>query len=233
MKKLALFCCFAMLPALLAAQKIVGDDVSDFRAVSLSGKFTAEFVHGDKPGLTIEGANLEVTRVEWGVTNGVLSVKLKPGSKVNENIRVTVVYQELETIKLNGGDAFIRDTLSAMMFDLELQGASKFSGTVDCSDISIVASGNSAATVSGKVRFLTVRATMKSKIELASLSAMSVYAVSNTGAEVWVDPRERLVAETNTGSSVYYKGLPAIVRFSTKLGGSVISIDGQGVGKSK
>ncbi len=206
-----------------AQQLIRGEKISDFHSLNVSGKVTVELVKAAENAVTIELSGTDPTRLEWGVQSGVLNLKLRPTPGGQGSAKVKLAYRDLDAIKANGGDLMFVDTLSARMLTIDLSGGAKFSATIDAVDLEMKVAGNSVAELKGKCKYLSLSGSMKSKINAAGMEAMSADVQSYTTAEVYVRATERLIAATNTGSSLFYTGSPAIVRKTTSLGGDINS----------
>lgn len=216
---------------LSAQQTIKSEPVNPFTSVSFSGNVSVELIKADKPAVDVNLYDADIKYLKWGVTDGQLSVSLRPLQTKKGIAEVKVYYaDELKGISISKGDLTIKDSLSTLMASISVSGGAKLVGKIDATDIQLDVTGNSVAMLNGKTIYLTVHATERSKVDTRQLSAISVDAETAMGAEASVDAQERLVANAKTGSTIFYKGNPAVIwdrssKFSTTVGSSVLKID--------
>ncbi|MBE5032942.1 GIN domain-containing protein [Gallalistipes aquisgranensis] len=214
--------------AVFAQQTIRSDKVSWFNTVSLTGKLAVELIPSDTNRINIELKDTDITKLEWGVTDSVLTVKLRPGGVSPKGSAVVVIhYRVLDDLRVNGAEVKTQDTLAGGMMSIDLSGGAKLTATVKCQDLDLKLSGNSAAQMDGYAKYFTLRAALRSKADARNLDAQSVTVQAYSNSELYVDAMERLVAETGTGGTVFYTGKPQIVKLSTKMGGNIHDIDGK------
>lgn len=212
-----------------AQQTIKGDNVSSFSSISLSGKLFVEMIHATKNSIEIELVDIPLSRVKWGVVNDELSVSLAPSLNSKGTAHVKIFYTKVSDISISGSELVVRDILSSPLISLSLSSGAKITVDCECDDIAITALNNSVAKIGGITEYMTLRATELSTVQASSLMSVSTDVECTTGAEAYVAASKRLVAISKTGSSVYYKGSPSIMRTSmTKntigLGGSINNI---------
>ena len=214
--------------AVWAQQTIRSDKVSWFNTVSLTGKLDVELIPSDTNKINIELNDTDITKLEWGVSDSMLVVKLRAGGVSQKgSAKVSIHYNVLDNLQVNGAEVRFRDTLDGGMILFDLSNGAKLTSAVKCQDLELKLSGNSIAQIEGYAKYFTLKAAQRSNADARKLEAQSVMVQSNSNSEVYVNAMERLVAETGTGGTIFYMGGPQIVKQSTKMGGNIHNIDGK------
>ncbi|MCD8072232.1 MAG: DUF2807 domain-containing protein [Alistipes sp.] len=233
MKKLLVLAACTLFAAanVFSQQTIISENVENFTSVSFSGNITAQLIKSDAGKIEIVLSEVDITKLKWIVKNGVLSVNLNSGSKGKGHADVKVYYTEgLGSVTLSGGELTSAESLKGDFFHFSANGGSKVTLRFDVLDLTASVSGNSAALFSGDVKYLTISASEKSKVDARDMECLSVEVDSSTGAEIYVSVTERLVANAKTGSTIFYKGKPVILRDKTSrmssgmFGSSILNI---------
>lgn len=85
------------------------------------------------------------------VKDGVLKIGFKtPVSLVKSATAVIPVYSSLKSLELSGASSFVGDMWGANKLDVEISGASHYTGNMDAENIDLEISGASSANVTGK-----------------------------------------------------------------------------------
>ena len=211
----------------VAAQQIVkAERVGDFMSAVFSGKISVELIPADENTVSIELHDTDISRLDWGVSNGTLSVKLKPGggSSSAGSASVKVYYRTLDNLSLNGAEAITQGALTAEILTIDLTAGAKLTAAVQATDFTMRVANNSVAQLNGAAKYLTVRVAMKSKADLRKLDAVSAEAVATSNSELYVKASERLVADASISSTIFYLSNPPILKKTEKMGGTVHNI---------
>ena len=110
---------------------------------------------------------------------------------------------------------------------VDLSGGASANLAIDSKDFELNVKGNSAAIVNGSAKYLTVKASERSKIDAKGLSSTSAEVTATMGSEIFVNASERLVALTRSGATIYHTGTPEILKnlsLRGGLGGGIFSI---------
>lgn len=226
MRKLILAVCLLAATTCVKAQQVIkGQGVGDFKEVTLVGNMGVELRQADAPGIEIELKDVDAKQVSWSVGNQGLNVRYRPMSiKTGGYVKVKIYYRSLESVSTNGAEVMIADEVRSGMFTADITSGAKFTGKFDCVDLQVHLTGNSAAQIEGKAKYLSLEANQRGKIDARGMQAISANVQAYIGAEIYVWSTERLVAQTNTGASIFYKGEPSILRVQTKMGGTINNI---------
>ena len=112
------------------------------------------------------------------------------------------------------------------MLDIEVSGCGTLKGSVKAPDLKLTVSGQSDVDLTGEARYLKLDVSA-ADIDLSKLGAMSGEVTATQRGEATVRVSERLVATTNLGGTVFYKGRPDILRVQERLLGSSINNIGE------
>lgn len=213
-----------------AQQSIKSNQIADFHSVSLSGNLNAELIRADVNSVDIELYNSDINKFKWSVNDGVLSVSLRPtiGSKARADVRI--YYRgSLSDISVIDARLSATEAIMSHMMRLVVSGGANVNATVDVKDLEVEVTGNSSLLMSGTAKYLTLKATERSKVDVRKMQAVSAETEAATGAEVYVNSSERLVANARIAATIFYTGNPTIFKdrsskINTSLGSSVLSI---------
>lgn len=207
-----------------AQQTINSRQLEAFNKIELTGKLMVQLIQADSTAIDISLTKTELSKIDWGVRNGTLSVRLKPGSSADGMAEVKIYYKSLNELKLSGSNVAIKDAVNSLVLDIEMVAGATLGAQVNTKDVLLKASGNSSATLSGTTKYLTISAGSKSKVDCRQLETTDAKVDANSAAEVYVSATERLQLLADTGSSIYYRGEPEIFRSATKLLGTINNI---------
>lgn len=156
------------------------------------------------------------------VKDKVLRITEKSDSRRPERTQVTVYYNTLAAVTLSGATVVFEGTLDATLLDLTVGRKASLTATLDVKDLKMELTGSSSATLSGKVRYLSLFAST-GKVAASELEVMSaeVNAQSKADVSLWIT--DRFVGKTTTNARITYKGQPAVVRGGAKFMGGEIS----------
>ncbi len=216
---------FLMTGSAFGQQTIHSRKVDAFRSIDLAGKLTVELIRSDTTGVDIKLNNTSIEKLQWGVKDGVLSIHLKPGGSTGDaSGEVKLYYQDFGDLKIAQSSVVLQDSLERLMLDVQLQAGATFSGTMQVKDLNLKVTGNSAAHLNGSVKYFTLVASGKSKVDARQMEAVDATVTASSTAEVYVWSQERLQVTADSGGAIYYKGAPEILRSTTKMMGTVNNI---------
>lgn len=208
---------------LMGQQLVNANDIGGFGTLKLSGRMNVELIKAEQTAIEVELFDSETKNLNWSIANNTLSMSLRPSRNAHANVKI--YYRELTDINASDVELISRDTIRANMFDLSVGSGAKVTLTVQCADAEVAVRGNSALSLSGETDHLTLLATENSKVDTRGLRALSVTIETATVAEVYVTAIERLSARAKTGSTIFFKGEPSILRTRTgSIGASINNI---------
>ena len=196
-----------------------------FEAVAVDADLDIKFVRvpdTQAPKIVYDTKGSYTSKFRAEVRDKVLRITEKADSRRPERTQVTVYYNTLHSVALSGATAVFEGTLDATLFDLTVGRKASLTATLDIQDLKMELTGNSSATLAGKVRYLSLYAST-GKVAASELEVMSaeVNAQSKADVSLWIT--DRFVGKTTTNARITYKGKPAVVRGGAKFMGGEIS----------
>jgi hypothetical protein len=222
------FIAFCILAATVFAargqQMINGENIADFNAVNLSGQMSVELIPADKPAVEMELHDFDSNRLTWGVTGTVLNIRVKPSGSKGGTMLVRIFYRSVQSLAVSAADVRIGEPLRSVMLDVDLSAGARLGAALECVDVKVDATGNSAAQFTGRAEYLTVEAGQRSNVDARELETRSVEVDSRLGSQTYVWGTKRVVSHANTGGAVFYKGDPEVLRVSNFTWGTTDNI---------
>ena len=209
---------------LSAQQSIRSENISSFTSVVMTGNIVAELIPSQTNKIDITLHEVTIDKLKWSSRNGELSVSLSAGRKGEGRADVKIYYADtLSSVTVSGSDLKTQGAIKGIVCRLVANGGAKVTAEFDMLDLDVNIVGNSAAQLSGKGKYLTLRATDKSTVQAGSLMVLSGEIDAATNAEVRVVVDERLIVRGKTGAKIYYKGYPAVVKdYTSKMNSGVM-----------
>lgn len=231
MKKTISLIIFLLAAATVSAQQTIkSNPISDFHAIALSGNLNVQLIHADANSIEIELYDSDINKLRWGINDGALSVSLRPTIGAKSRVDVRIYFKgPLNDISVMDARLSATEELVAHTMRLAVSGGANVNAAVNVKDLEVEVTGNSSLLMFGMAKYLTLRATERSRVDVRKLQAVSAEAEASTGAEVYINSSERLVANARTGATIFYMGNPTIFKdrsskISAGLGSSVLSI---------
>lgn len=194
------------------------DATVDVRLVEVAATETPRIIYDTKGDST--------TKFRAEVRNNVLRIRERGDSHRMVRTTVTICYNTLRSLTLTDANAVFDTPLSAAMFDLTVGARATLQAQVDIQDLKMDLSGNnSRATLSGRVRYLTLEAST-GRVDAAELVCESAVVTSKNKAQVTLDATDRLEARTSMQGTIGYKRDPGLLRTSQSLlAGDIVRIE--------
>lgn len=171
-------------------------DVSNAFEVTVSDQVTE---------VVVTVGELAHERVVVKVVDGELQIGFKPNTMYNgKAVAVIPANANLSDLELSGASSFTGD-LRGDDVDIELSGASTYRGTVEATELDIDLSGASDAILSGACQTkMEIDLSGASTLKAANLSAMSVYGEMSGASDADVTVCSDLNVELSGASTLTY-----------------------------
>ena len=206
---------------------IRSDRMDAFSTISLSGNLNVELLPSDRDSISITLIDSDIAKFKWNVSqDGELSAALRSGGSGRADIKIYSAHP-VTAISVSGSSLLINDTLKGNSLVMNVSGGGKVTALVDLLDLDLTASGNSAASFTGRAKYLTLRASESSKVNCRYLQSVSVQVDASTKAEVFVWGSERAVMSAGSNAAIFYRGKPVVVKASIpkiSMGASINNI---------
>ena len=228
MKKMFVTVACALLSLAAFAQQSVKSNEGKplvFSKAEFVGNLTVRMIRSDTARIEIKQSQSESNRLDWGVKDGNLFVKLKPGMNGKaSSAEVVLYYDSLQALKASAANVAVEGTVCGEVLSVDLAAGATLGMDVATTDLYMKVAGNSAANITGTTKYYTLFATSKAQVDSRTLEAMDVRVEAASGAEAYVCATERLQMISDTGAAIFYRGAPSIVRSSAKMMGTINSI---------
>lgn len=196
-----------------AQQTIKSSDVSAFNSINLSGKLIVELVQAEQNAIEITLYDSPVNKLKWAVKNQELSVNLNQSQGHSAYAEVKIYYTTpIANLTLTGVDMRLSEAIPSEMLTVTANGGAKVTMAVDGLDLKVEVGNSSAVVLEGTVKYLSLQASEKSRVDAKDLVATSADVEAGGSSEVYVKAGERLIATAKSAATIYYLGAPAIVR---------------------
>ncbi|GHU99978.1 hypothetical protein FACS1894159_04900 [Bacteroidia bacterium] len=212
--------------------KISSAQLSDYSKLSLIGPLNVEWILADSNIVDIRLSDVDMPYLKCGVEQDQLTISLKPRlgkSKTDQQKGEVKIYTShaVPIITVMGSTLLMPNTYSRSARTINVGGGGKVSGQLDCMDMELNVSGNSAVVFTGKSKYLTVNASENSKVNCRNLECTSIVANASTSSELFIWGAERVVLKASSGGTIFYRGHPNVVKEtipSFSLGASINNI---------
>lgn len=214
-----------------AQQTISSENISEFNAVNLNGNITAQLIPGEANKIDIILTDVDINKFKWNLKSGVLNVELNSGPKGKGHADVKIHYSgPINAITVSGGDFTTPEPVKSNMLRFVVNGGAKVTADFEVMDLDANIAGNSVVLLSGSAKYLTMHAGERSKVDARSMECVSADVDASSGAEMYLYVTERLVANSKTSATIFYKGKPSIIKDKTSkmnanvMGSSILNI---------
>lgn len=211
----------------MAQEVIQSTQLADFHAISLSGNMNVELIRADQNALKIDLFESVAEKLKWGIDReGVLQIALRPTAGANAHADVRIYYRSnLQKITISECRVATENPIESHILLVDISGGGSANMSIKCKDLDFLSTGNSAATLTGTTKYLTIRAGQHSGVDARNLVSESAEVTATVATEVFVNANDRLVASAASGATVWHTGTPDILKSTTKLGGGIYAID--------
>lgn len=185
-----------------------------FEAVEVDAAVAIRFEQapeGEAPSIRYDTQGDDDTKFRAEVRSGVLRIRERVDLHRPRRTTVTVRYDALRSLALTDAEATVDGVLTAVLFDLTVGARASLTAEVEVQDLLLDLSGESRATLTGRVRYLTLQASTGT-VDAAGMTCMAARASAQNRARVTLDVTDRLETRTATGATIDCAAPPALVR---------------------
>lgn len=179
----------------------------------------------EAPKIVYDTKGSYTSKFKAAVKDRVLKITERPENRRPDRTDVTLYYNDLHKVVIEGATAVFADTLSSKMHDMTIGGGATVTAALDFADLCLEISGKSHVTLTGKARYLRLYISTGT-LDASGLETMSaeVNAQGGAVASLWVT--DRFEGKTSTNAKISYKGDPSIVRGGAKfMGGDITHVE--------
>jgi hypothetical protein len=192
-----------------------------FTGLSVSGRMEVILIPSDRNEVEISTQLSHPDKVKTTVKGGVLKIRVSSFMR-GHKIRVRLFYTKLDQIVARGNATIRSDSeIKANDILIDAKSRSTISTKVNSKRLRISAASSAQIFLMGSSSTVMVRASGGSRVSMSRLQNESALVRAITGAEIWVNPTERLDAEAGTAGRVNYHTRLESVYAIQKSGGVV------------
>jgi len=196
--------------------------VSDFNEVEFVGPYSIEISQGDKSSLTIKASELVQDKMEVGVRNGRLKIKIEDKYFARKkSIKVYLVVEDLNKLVISGAvNLETRNVIQTDDLKIEFEGAGQVNLDLDVDRIISDIDGVGSFWLQGNARYHKVNFSGVGSYDARNLICENTSVESDGVGNVEVFASENFIGKASGVGSVKYYGHP-----------HEVTIDASGIGK--
>lgn len=201
--------------------------VSDFKAISVSGGFEVEIRQGSPVKVLVEADDNIIEDIETTVENNQLKVSMQDGVSYRDvHMKIFITAPGLErVISAASADINLKDEMtSSNRLNIKAASGSSIKGAVNAPDIDVDASSGADVDLTGRTKNLDVQVSSGASVDAGELLSENTSAQTSSGASANVHASVKLEAKASSGGSVNYRGAAnAVIKESS--GGSITKVN--------
>ncbi len=226
MKAFFLSLVFSVLAIGLSAQANRSYDIEDFTRLRIGGPYDVTLKTGNNPSIELIGDEEVIERTTVKIEGRELIVKFENDrwkwSGSRDKVQVNITFTELERLDVSGACQLnVMDKITAEDFDLDVSGASDADIELDSRFLKVDISGASTVNLSGESEEQEIDISGASSFKARDFQTERTYVDASGASNATVYVKERLRADANGASSIYYYGDPEYVDAESSGAGSV------------
>ena len=197
------------------------DDLSDFKAVSMSGMWDVTIEQGDNYQVVIHGSERQKAHYRIIEVNGKLTIDYdtsfeddfwKKNLFKRDKIDVDITMPRLEKLELKGAGKVSFRGFEENDVVIDIAGAIKADGSLEATNLEVDITGASSLELSGSGAFLDARVNGASRLEAYDYEADRVVVEAHGASSAKVYAHESLEISKSFASRVSHRGDPDMVK---------------------
>lgn len=200
--------------------------VKNFHSIANAGAVEVFVEIGNQEGLSIEGSDEDVERIETVVQNGILKIRTKRDFN-NWNVALNSVKIYITAVKLDAllqsgsGSIELEGKMTSASADIQLSGSGEITAAMDTQSAKVSLSGSGNIALAGKVGELNITMAGSGDVNADKLSAENSKIKIAGNGTAYVNVSESIDAKMVGPGAVKYMGDPSIT--TSKLGAGSVS----------
>lgn len=213
-----------LFPLASSAQIDEHRDIKPFSRLLISGNLDVDLVKSDEKEILIYSDQNIKPEVIFTRNRGDLLevVRLKANGYEQHKIKVTIYYQNIESLELSNGVSLKHSgKFSGNQLVLHVGANAQITSQCALNALEIKAENGAQIQLSGSVDLLVARLKNGSELNALGLFCQRGKVEANAGSKAFVTVVKSLEAEASAGSKIEFKGSPEEVIIKTTFGGEV------------
>lgn len=222
MKKIGITILGLAVAILAHAQDKETRNLSSFDEVSVGQAITLIIEEGNEEKAIVEVDGVDLDDVITEVRGSSLKIKMGQGNFRSSSVTVYLTYKSLKEIEVNSAAKLeSKSVLKGKELRIQVSSAGRAELEVDVDALDVDVNSAGKLELSGKCNFNNVDINSAAKLYAFDLQSKKVNADVNSAAKAEIFVSSELIAEANSGGSIYYKGNPDKVISNSDSGGRV------------
>ena len=220
MKKLALLLTLSC--SILFAQEPITKKLGDFNTLKVYNGLTVEVQKSKTSKIEISGPKSEDVTVKN--SNGILKIRLKfPESFVAEDAKIILYYNSnINVFDANeGGKIFSEEVVNQQHIEVKVQEGAIIEMPIETKHLVVKAVSGGFIELSGFTQNQTIEATTGATYKAFDVQSKQAIVTAASGARAEVKISEVLDAKVRFGGTIFYKGMPEVLKTKKIIGGTI------------
>ena len=219
----ALFASFGALVNAGEIEKVV----DPFTTVVVTGNYRISMQESTEEKVTVSNNDVNITddKILITVEGGTLDIKIQGDTYKERDMDVTIYYKKVSHIEAKrGARVTLTNTLKGdvIIFNCSMGGHVK--GNIEAGTAKLKISKDGLINVTGTATLAEMEVSTGGTLAAGQLITESASAKVTAGGSITVNATKKLVADVVSGGTISYKGNPAEVEQTTKLGGTITKL---------
>lgn len=195
------------------AQETKNIAISNFSGVSVSAGITLILTQGSTEGAKVVANEESINEIVIEKNGSTATVKWKEykgffgGGPKNKSAKVYITYKKLNAIQASSGSSVTTENiLKTDRLDIRVSSGASASVKVTATDLQLQVSSGATASLNGTATNMVLQASSGSSVKAVDLVTENASVRTSSGATVTVNANKTLQTNSNSGSSIGYKG---------------------------
>jgi hypothetical protein len=222
MKKIGITILGLAIAILAHAQDKETRKLSSFDEVSVSEAINLIIEEGTEEKAVVEVSGIDLEDVITEVRGSKLDIHMGRGNYRSISVTVYLTFKTLKSIDVSSAaDLESKSVLKGNELSIQVNSAGRAVLEVDVDALDVDVNSAGKLELSGKCNFNNIDINSAGKLYAYELQSKKVNADVNSAAKAEISVISELIAEANSGGSIYYKGNPEKVISNSDSGGRV------------
>ena len=206
---------------------VVREISGSFSTIKVSSGIHVYLSKGEVEALAVSASHEKYRAgIKTVIINGVLNIfyegeKMRYGN--NFKMNVYIAYKTLEQIQASGAsNIYIAGVMNLPLLNVQMSGASEFSGEISINELNIKLSGASNMKINGIAKNVNIESSGASDVKGYDLATETCNIKSSGASDVNITVSKEISANASGASNIYYKG-PAELKVKQSSGASSIA----------
>ncbi|MCG6188131.1 head GIN domain-containing protein [Maribellus maritimus] len=216
--------CTFMGPSIKGNGNVVEEtrDIGSFDEIKARRGINVYITQGNTEKVVVKADDNLLDAIETKIEANTLVVSINKNIRSSTSLKVFVTVSAVNEITSTAGsNVFSENTIKTKSLELSTSAGSNMKLDVDTRKLNVSASAGSNIKLEGRSELFTGKASAGSNIKAGDLTVDDCDASASSGANIWIDVREKLDGRASSGGNVFYSGNPKSINTDSSSGGNV------------